>query len=68
MNATHLRNKFMPPRGRRDDCKSNGNPELPIDRRAFRDDRRAFRDDSEEAGDAYLGVISRASLLMTTSR
>jgi hypothetical protein len=31
MNATHLR--------RRDDCKTNGYPELPDDRRAFRDDR-----------------------------
>ncbi len=39
MNATHLRNMFMPHRGRRDDWKTNGQPELPIDRRAYRDDK-----------------------------
>jgi hypothetical protein len=34
---------FMPLRGRRDDCKTNGNPDSPDERRAFRDDNLRIR-------------------------
>jgi len=39
MNATHLRNIFMPPEGVEMTGNDPHHPEMHIDRRAFRDDR-----------------------------